>query len=177
MNREELLQEILRLPWRTVLAKPLVPRREQPQVLVDSPLTCAVTVRGDWMGRMVVSCDRALAEMLALRLDGQSTPSDHVQALRWLTTTLGTAVRNVMATDVGLGFPVVVDHDPPWARHAPAIALHFSSGASALTLALYGDGWTADRGADGSGQCSSGEAPSTEGTDASPAAGIGLTGT
>lgn len=176
MDREQLLQEILRLPWRTVLAKPLVPRRDQPQVLVDSPLTCAVTVRGDWMGRMVVSCDRAFADSLAQRLDGASTPGDHVQALRWLTTTLGTAVRTVLPVDIGLGFPVVVDHDPPWARHEPALALHFSSGESALTLALYGTGWLSQTGATGSGEGSDTEGAPSDGAGASPRDGVGLTG-
>lgn len=137
MDRELLLQEVLRLPWRTVLAKPLVPRQDQPKARPVSAMTCAMTVRGGWCGRLVVSCDRSFVETLARRLQGRIEPRDRVQAIHWLTSALGGAMRCVLPSNLGFGFPVVVDHEPAWARQAPALALHFTSGESALSLALY----------------------------------------
>lgn len=137
MNREQLLQEILRLPWRTVLARPLVPRRDMPTP-PQAALTCALTVRGAWCGRLVVTCDRSFAELLALRLHGSTTPHDNVQALHWLTTTLTGALRRVIPRDLGFGFPLIVDHEPAWSHAEPTAIFHFTSGASALSVALYG---------------------------------------
>lgn len=136
MDREVLLQEVLRLPWRTVLARPLVPRQDQPKQLV-SALTCAMTVRGGWCGRLMVSCDRSLVETLARRLQGKALPHDQVQAMHWLTTALGGALRLVLPAELGFGFPTVVDHEPSWARVEPTIALHFTSGVCALSIALF----------------------------------------
>jgi hypothetical protein len=136
MDREQLLQEILRLPWRTVLALPLVPRQDQPNPR-ETALTCALTVRGAWCGRLVVRCDRSLAEVLALRLHGKTTAHDNVQALHWLTTTLTGALRRVVPRDLGFGFPLVVDHEPAWSLAEPTVILYFTSGVSALSIALY----------------------------------------
>jgi len=137
MDREQLLQEILRLPWRTVLARPLVPRQDQPTPR-ESPLTCALTVRGAWCGRLVVTCDRGFAELLALRLHGSTSAHDNVQALHWLTTTLTGALRRVLPRDLGFGFPLIVDHEPAWSLVEPTMIFHFSSGTSSLSIALYG---------------------------------------
>jgi len=136
MDREQLLQEILRLPWRTVLTRPLVPRQDQPMPR-ESSLTCALTVRGAWCGRMFVRCDRTLAGRLALRLHGRTTPHDNVQAVHWLTTTLTAALRRVMPRELGSGFPLVIDHEPEWSFSEPTLTLHFTSGSSALSIALY----------------------------------------
>lgn len=137
MDREQLLQEVLRLPWRTVLAKPLVPRRDQLISRSVSSMTCAMTVRGSWCGRLVVSCDRSFVETLARRLQGRIESHDRVQAIHWLTIALGGALRCVLPSGLGFGFPVVVDHEPEWTRDEPTVALYFTSGESALSLALY----------------------------------------
>jgi hypothetical protein len=137
MDRELLLQEVLRLPWRTVLAKPLVPRQDQPKTPIVSAMTCAMTVRGSWCGRLLVCCDRSLVDTLAQRLQGRTSSHDQLQAIHWLTITLGGALRCVLPTDLGFGFPVVVDHEPEWARREPTVVLHFTSGTSALCVALY----------------------------------------
>jgi hypothetical protein len=137
MDRELLLQEILRLPWRTVLTEPLVPHEDQPSADPVSAMTCAMTVRGAWCGRLVVSCDRSFVETLARRLQGRIESHDQVQAIHWLTIALGGALRPVLPSHLGFGFPVVIDDEPEWARAEPTVALHFTSGDSVLSLALY----------------------------------------
>jgi hypothetical protein len=138
IDAARLHEDVLRLPWRTVLSTPLVAR--DAATASDGGIMAAVPFLGAWSGWLRVQCDPAIAEEIAGRLRGvqPAGPDDLENAVRWIADAIAQALQPALDGAAKLGPSTIVDASAPWSPRScrPVARLAFASGDRLLSVAL-----------------------------------------
>jgi hypothetical protein len=139
LSAPALEQEILRLPWRAVLAEPLVVLSTIERRPTHSAVA-AVPFLGVWSGWLTVRCDLRLMHEIASRMRGEDLVRgcDLDDATRWLALVLAQGLQPSIDPQARLGPATVLEPNEPWTPRwcQPAARLLFTSGDRILGVAL-----------------------------------------
>jgi hypothetical protein len=132
-------QEVLGLPWHTILSAPVVAIRPSP-CEPREPLVAAVPVFGPWCGWLRLRCDVQIGREIAERLRSPDPVRswDLDDAARWLAGAVAEVLGPALDRDAKLGAPTLLNAAQPWApRHCrPVARLCFAAGGHRIGIAL-----------------------------------------
>lgn len=139
LSAPTLEQEVLRLPWRAVLAQPLVVLAAVERKPTHSAIA-ALPFLGTWSGWLTVRCDLRLMHEIASRMRGEDLvrACDLDDATRWLTLAIAQGLQSSIDPQARLGPPTVLEPEEPWTPRwcQPAARLLFASGDRIIGVAL-----------------------------------------
>jgi hypothetical protein len=132
-------EEVLRMPWRAVLAEPFVAVRSIDRRPPHSAVA-AIPYLGAWSGWLTVRADVLIVHDIAARMRSPELvrAGDLDDATRWLAEAIARGLHVVVDPEARIGPAAVLEPERPWTPRwcRPAARMLFASGERLLGIAL-----------------------------------------